>query len=125
MLVFFILWLLILVAAWDKENEISFWSILLVFSVLIGFRSLTVGVDVRAYYQMFHGIGRSGYHGYPEPLYGYLIYFIYQIKNDFHFFQWVLSLLMLSCYAFVIRRESPNRIFSWFVLLTIYFICTP
>ena len=42
MLVFFILWLLILVAAWDKENEISFWSILLVFSVLIGFRSLTV-----------------------------------------------------------------------------------
>lgn len=123
MLVFFILWLLILVAAWDKENEISFWGILLVFSVLIGFRSLTVGVDIRAYFQMFHMIGRNGYHGYPEPLYGYLMYFIYQIKNDFHFFQWVISLLMLSCYAFVIRRESPNRIFSWFVLLTIYFIC--
>lgn len=123
MLVFFILWLLILVAAWDKENEISFWSILLVFSVLIGFRSLTVGVDIKAYYQMFHMVGRNGYHGYPEPLYGYLMYFIYQIKNDFHFCQWVFSLLMLSCYAFVIRRESPNRIFSWFVLLTIYFIC--
>ena len=80
MLVFFILWLLILVAAWDKENEISFWSILLVFSVLIGFRSLTVGVDIKAYYQMFHMVGRNGYHGYPEPLYGYLIYFIYIYK---------------------------------------------
>ena len=122
MILFTLLWFVILIACFFKKKVFVFYIFLLLFSILIGFRANTVGPDTDAYEQMFNSIGRKGYNGYPEPLYGYLNFFFYKIGLSFNVMQWVMSVIMLVLFTRVIVKYSPNRNASLFFLFSLFFV---
>lgn len=121
MIIFIILFIYLLYSS-HTNNKIIFYFSLSVFTILVGFRGLNVGVDTEGYYFIYEDIGTNGYHGYPEVLYGYLNYFFYQCGFSFFLFQWGMSILTLIFISKVVRRNSPHLNFSLFVLYASFFI---
>lgn len=96
--------------------------ILFLFSVLIGFRDISVGVDTRQYEEIYENIGFYGYTGYPEPLFGYINLAFSKLGFNFTMFQWALSLIILGLIGTVVKRNSSNYGYSMFVLYGCFFI---
>jgi hypothetical protein len=97
-----------------------FWLIL--FALLIGFRGKEVGADTQNYMMIFNKICANGYNGYPEPLYGYLNFLFYQLGASFGITQFILFFIAFEVYALIIKRLSSNKLFSVFILYTMYFV---
>ena len=122
MWLFSVLWFIVLMTCFFKNKKFVFYAILFLFSLLIGFRSETVGADTYVYADIYEMIGQNGYEGYPEPLYGYFNYVCYQLGLQFNVMQWIVSCIMLFLFANVIVKNSPNRNSSLFFLFSLFFI---
>lgn len=124
MIFFTVLWFLLFVLGLSplKNERGIFLFFLLLFSILVGFRDTTVGADTSTYLGIYNMIGNSGYMGYPEPLYGYLNYFMYVMGFSFNLSQWIFSLIQVLIIYYVVVNNSKNYIFSLFVLYSMYFV---
>lgn len=122
MILFVFLFFLLLVISYNKCSKISLVLILLIFSVLIGFRGTEVGADTITYMQIYDFLGERGYEGYPEIGYAFFNLLFYKLGFNFHFFQWGMSLIMLGFIGKVILVYSPNRGFSLFILYALFFV---
>ena len=124
MVLFITIWFLLFSLSFSrlKNNTLlmQFWLIL--FAFLIGFRGEDVGVDTRGYIQIYEWIHEYGYNGYPEPLYGYINSFFAQMGMSFGISQFIMFLIAFEIYALIIRRLSLNKIFSVFMLYSMYFV---
>lgn len=124
MFLFAIIWFVLLILSFSKQRNsillMHFW--LIFFAVIIGFRGENVGADTSSYITIFEIVCADGYEGYPEPLYGYLNFLFYQLGVKFGFFQFILFFITFEIYALVITRLSSNKIFSVFMLYTMYFV---
>lgn len=121
MVLFILLYVILLFVRKSVRRE-GLFLVLLLFSLLIGFRGISVCIDTQSYLDIYDTIGRSGYSGYPEPLYGYLNLWCNRLGFGFHLFQWVVSLISMSLIGRVIIRHSPNYGYSVFVLYAMFFI---
>ena len=96
--------------------------ILLIVSIVIGFRSLDVGTDTHVYYDMYESLGINGYQGYPEILYGLSCVLAYSLGLSFAWHQTLLCLFSLL-FAYRALLKTPNMGLSLFLLLTLCFFC--
>lgn len=94
----------------------------LIISILIGFRTDNIGTDTGTYKYMYSYIGENGYAGYPEPLYGYLNYILYNCGVSFHNFQYLLSVTILLLFILSIKKYSSRINFSLFLLYALFFV---
>lgn len=123
MILYFILYFLLLIGAYvSKRSPFVLYLMFLSMSLLIGFRGESVGADTLTYQLIYEDLGRNGYDGYPEPIYGLLCEWGYTIGISFQIFQTLLTFSALCCTGIVIRRHSPNYCFSLFLLISLYFL---
>lgn len=113
---------LFLYALFFNKNTFFLLVTLFLFSFLIGFRALSVGVDTMTYSMMYKSIGIGGYNGYPEWGFGFLCQFFYGLGFTFPLFQTCLCFFTLSFSYYVIYKKSPYPGFSVFCLYTMFFI---
>ena len=122
MVLYLFLYFFLLIGAYlTKRSSFILYLLLLLMSMMIGFRGEAVGTDTPAYMQLYEDIGNWGYKGFPEPLYGLLGACIYSFGGSFHFFQTILTFAAFCCTAHVIKRQSPNYCLSLFLLVSLYF----
>ena len=113
--------LLLVMSFYSKANKYTLLLVMIAFSLLIGFRGLSVGADTREYYDMYSRIGLSGYYRQTEILYGYANYFAFQMRMPFQWFQSLLTFFALFTHK-TITRYSPHYGFSAFLLFSLYFV---
>lgn len=115
-------WVLLAFSIIRKERYFLFVCLLLTLSVLIGFRGLEVGPDTQTYALIFESVGENRIYTYPEPLWVLLNFIVYSLGGDFHILLWCASLITLWCISDVVKKYSPNILFSLFILYSLYFI---
>lgn len=92
------------------------------FCLLVGMRGIDVGADTVSYIQIYRDNGRFGYNGYPEFLYGWSGWLMYQCGLNFSESQTVLMLLTLGPVFYVFARRSAYPALSVFTLYSMYFL---
>lgn len=123
MLIYLFLYFLLLVGAYVSERSIFVLYVMLaLMSLMIGFRGESVGTDTFSYQLMFDELGRNGYLGYPEPLFGLLCVWANSIGMSFQMFQTILIFISLCMTAHVIKYYSPNYCLSMFLMISFYFL---
>lgn len=123
MVLYLFLYFLLLIGAYaSKRSPFVLYFLFAVMALMIGFRGESVGTDTGEYLSLYESLGRDGYQGYPEPIYGKLCEWGCLAGISFQLFQTVLTFLALCCTAFVIRRQSPNYCLSLFLLISMYFL---
>lgn len=120
---FFFCIIILLAIFWRLLNsKVAAGIILLGFALLIGLRSLSVGVDTQPFSIIFNELSKYGYHGYPELLYSYLNIAIGHFTSNYHAVKLALAgIFAICCYAAIIR-VSPLPGYSVFVLFAMYFV---
>ena len=123
MTIYLISYLLLFIMAFIvRKSRWYVWLVCVFFSVLVGFRGLTVGADTLEYYQMYESIGYNGYSGYPELIYGYLCFYAYRWGLSFGWFQAILLFVALLALSRHVIKYSPHHGQSMFFLYTLYLI---
>lgn len=122
MIFLFVLFLSLLIFSRCPNSRLGLFFFILLLSVVIGFRGSNVGADTGSYISMYKYLGEGGYHGYPEPLFGYMNVLFWRCGFSFQLFQFVLSFTMLSFIAKVVRTNTSYSLYAIFVLYGCYFI---
>lgn len=117
-----VLFFLLLTGGQFLNNKVGFWFILLVFSILIGFRGENVGTDTAEYMNLYESIGKNGYYGYPEVGYAYLNLLFYRLGFGFSVFQWILTCGMMFLIGRVVWKYSSKPQYSLFALYALFFV---
>lgn len=123
MIIYLFLYFLLLIGAYISERSIFvLYLILAIMSFMIGFRGAEVGTDTMSYQMLYDNLGRDGYLGYPEPLFGLLCVGFNLIGLSFQSSQTILIFISLCMTAHVIKYYSPNYCLSMFMMISLYFL---
>lgn len=121
-----IIFFFILVILWLFSRYIKNWTVVLAififFAILIGFRSISVGADTQTFARIYEWLGRKGYHGYPEILYGYMNICAYKLGLGYSGFLFCNALMFSVCSTIAICLSSPRRGYSIFAFFALYFV---
>lgn len=124
MILYIVLYFILLLSSFSKgKNSVLFlWLAIILIAFLVGFRSDDVGADTVTYKGMYTYLHRSGYAGYPEPLYALLNIFLANLGLSFNESQFIIALVGFSLCGLVIKKVSCNYSFSIFTLYVLYFV---
>ncbi|MDE6696762.1 MAG: EpsG family protein, partial [Muribaculaceae bacterium] len=93
---------------------------MLIFSIIIGFRSLSVGADTFAFANLYEHLQHHKYSGYPEPIYAFLNIFAGQIGLTYQGFLYLVALLYCLFLTKAITMASPRPGYTIFCLYGLY-----
>lgn len=115
-------WVLLILSIVKRERFLLFVCLLLTLSVVVGFRGMEVAPDTRTYALIYESVSLYKEYSYPEPLWVLLNLIVYSLGGSFHVLLWISSLITFVCLASVIKKYSPNILFSIFILYSLYFV---
>jgi len=104
------------------RNKIVLSLFCVTFCLLVGMRGIDVGTDTHIYIQIYHRNGIFGYNGYPEFIYGWIGWLMFQLGLNFSESQTLLMFLTLSPVFFVFKYRSSYPALSVFTLFSLYFL---
>lgn len=119
-IIFYIALLIYAFACPKNKTLLTFFCI--AFCLLVGMRGIDVGADTVSYIQIYRANGQHGYNGYPEFLYGWSGWLMYQCGLNFSEYQTILMLLTISPVFYIFARRSPYPALSVFTLFAMYFL---
>ena len=125
MFLYILIWAILALLSFSQWRH-SRVILLFVMGLLIfiaGGRAINVGVDTKAYADIFSDIQKTGYLAYLEPGWNVLNIIVGNFTDDYNVLLFIVSILTFIPLYKVIVRESPNFIFPLFIYYSthIYF----
>lgn len=124
MLIFIVLLILLFIISLHgikKEGLLWIWTFIL--SVILGFRGRDVGDDTARYIDNYYNTDLSLGIGHMEIGWQYCSSFFHNLGFSAYFFHFIVALFTLSCFSFVISKETNGRTrgIAFFLLYTLGF----
>lgn len=92
------------------------------FTLLIGLRSISVGVDTHTYNDMFNYLRIYGYHGYPEPIFGLVMFFCSKLGLSYLLFNIILSSATIGMILWTVNKVKVSYGYAIVCVYTLYFV---
>ena len=119
MLLYIVVWIILLLYSFKKENTTILWICILLLICMAGLRSISVGTDTFSYEDIYYWI-EAGNANFIEPGWRFLNWLIQYVGGNFNMLLMVVAILTLLPVGFVIKQCSPAPSLSLFLYFSLF-----